>query len=124
MRDSPRFAVRFDEDAFAEDLSHATEAGRSVAIAERERLEKHGIKVEELLACEAEARDGTRLGGCVKTYLPRPDGDWGIAFTGDIDTRGRPALVCLAFGVRHPTRPWQPSVYQVADRRLHASATD
>jgi hypothetical protein len=44
-----------------------------------------------------------------------------MVFTGDIGAAGAPVLVCLAFGVRHPTRPWQPSVYEVADRRLHPS---
>lgn len=29
-------------------------------------------------------------------------------------------LAYLAFGVGHPEHPWQPSVYQVANRRLHA----
>lgn len=116
--------MRFDEEAVAEDLAHATEAGRAVASSERTRLETQGITAEELLACEAEGRDGTRLPGCVKTYLPQPDGDWGMVFTGDMDAQGTPVLVCLAFGVRHPTRPWQPSVYQVADRRLHAATAD
>jgi hypothetical protein len=120
VNDSPRFSAHFDEEAFAEDLAHATEAGRRVAETERARIEREGIPVGELLACDAEARDGTRLGGCVKTYLPQPDGSWGMVFTGDTDEAGRPVLVYLAFGVRHPRQPWQASVYQVADRRLHA----
>jgi hypothetical protein len=32
---------------------------------------------------------------------------------------GELGLLCVAFGVRHPERAWQPSVYQVAHRRLH-----
>jgi hypothetical protein len=55
----------------------------------------------------------------VKTYLPRPDGPWGIVFHGW--QRESPGLAYLAFGLRHPTHAWQPSVYQVADRRLHGS---
>jgi hypothetical protein len=31
-------------------------------------------------------------------------------------------LYHLAIGVRHPDHPWQPSVYQVAHRRLHGAA--
>lgn len=124
MNDSPRFSALFDEEAFAEDLAHASDAGARVAKAERARLERDRIPVGELLACDAEARDGTRLGGCGKTYLPQPDGDWGMVFTGDKDAAGRPVLVYLAFGVRHPRHPWQPSVYQVAHRRFHMPAQE
>jgi hypothetical protein len=31
------------------------------------------------------------------------------------------ALVVLAVGERHPSAPGRPSVYEVADRRLHSS---
>jgi len=64
MADSPRFSVRFDEEALAEDLAHASASGREVG--ERARLERDGIAVSELRACAAEGRDGTRLAGCVK----------------------------------------------------------
>jgi hypothetical protein len=30
---------------------------------------------------------------------------------------GELGLLCVAFGVRHPERAWQPSVYQVAHRQ-------
>jgi hypothetical protein len=117
---SSRFGARFDEELFAEDLAHATDAGREVGLAERARIEREGISPSDLIACEPEARDGTRLPGCVKTYLPQPDGDWGMVFAGDVDqVRGELVLVCLAFGRRHPTQPWRPSVYQVAHRRLN-----
>jgi hypothetical protein len=111
--------VRFDDGAFAEDLHHATAAGRVVGIEARGRLEPEGIAAGELFGCDPDARDGTRLAGCVKTYLPQPDGGWGIVFSGDRATGGRPVLVALAFGVRHPVHAWQPSVYQVAHRRLN-----
>ena len=124
MSDSPRFSAHFDEEAFAEDLDHATDAGRLVAQAERARMERDGLPVGELLACDPDARDGTRLAGCVKTYLPQPNGDWGMVFTGDTDERGTPVLLYVAFGVRHPIHAWQPSVYQVAHRRLHPPASD
>ena len=36
-----------------------------------------------------------------------------------------PLLFCLAFGIRHPPRDSRrPSVYQVADQRLHQPAAD
>lgn len=57
MADSPRFPVRFDAEALAEDLAHASARGREVGMGERARL---GIAVSELRACAAEGRDGTR----------------------------------------------------------------
>jgi len=42
VKASPRFSVRFDEEAFTEDLVHATEAGRAVASSERAWLENRG----------------------------------------------------------------------------------
>jgi hypothetical protein len=122
VADGPRFAVRFDEEAFGEDLAHATSAGRQVGLAERTRLERDGVPVDPLRGCAAEGRDGTRLAGCVKLYLPRPNGPWGMVFRG-WDLEG-PGLVCVAFGLRHPSAPWQPSVYQVAHRRLHPPLDD
>jgi len=84
-----------------------------------ERALSEGLALDELKACEAEARDGTRLVGCVKTYRPQPDGQWGMVlrlrrFEGEL------GLFCVAFGRRHPQHAWQPSVYQVAHRRLHS----
>jgi len=118
VSDSPRFPVRFDAEAFAEDLYHATQAGRAVAERERFRLARDGIRTSELQPCAAEGPEGTRLAGCVKTYLPQPDGQWGMVLTGDRELDGTPVLVYLAFGLRHPQRAWQPSIYQVAHRRL------
>jgi hypothetical protein len=42
-----------------------------------------------------------------------------MVFRGERTPEGSPALLCLAFGRRHPTTPWQPSVYAIAHRRLH-----
>jgi hypothetical protein len=122
VADRPRFAVRFDAEALAEDLHHATAAGRLVCERERARLEREGVPADELKACQAEGREGTELAGCVKTYLPQPDGPWGMVFAGDRELDGTPVLVCLAFGLRHPMRAWQPSVYHVAHWRLHRAA--
>ncbi len=119
MSDTTRFPVYVDDESFTEDVDHATLAGRRTAKEARRRLGSEGIAPAELVACDPEARDGTRLAGCAKTYLPPPDGPWGIVFHGW--QRESPGLAYLAFGLRHPTHAWQPSVYQVADRRLHAS---
>jgi hypothetical protein len=52
-----------------------------------------------LRPCEAETRDGTRLGGCVKQYIPQPAGRWGAVFSID-RAAGKPALLLLAVGER------------------------
>ena len=67
----------------------------------------------------AEGPEGTRLRRCVKVYPPPPAGRWGLVLE-LVRAGGVLQLEHRAFGVRHPDRPWQPSVYQVADRRLHA----
>lgn len=119
MSAARRYRVLFDPDAIAEDLAHATKAARQVGEQAVARLERDGITKEQLFACKAEERDGTRLPGCVKTYLPWPDGRCGMVLELRVDQDG-PMLFCLAFGVRHPARDFRrPSVYQVADRRLH-----
>jgi hypothetical protein len=73
------------------------------------------------MACQAEGRDGTRLGGCVKTYIPWPDGRFGAVFV-PVTHPSRPmALRAIAFGIRHqPRGATAPTVYEVADRRLNA----
>jgi hypothetical protein len=89
-RPEPVFPVGFDEDARAEDLDHLP-ASAEIALREfRKELRRHGgIPRSRLMACQAEGRDGTKLGGCVKTYIPWPDGRFGAVFM--------PA--------KHPSRP-------------------
>jgi len=53
----------------------------------------------------------------VKLYVPDAAGPWRIVFRFVVEPR--PMLWAFAFGEGHPTRVWRPSVYQVADRRLH-----
>jgi len=124
MPDTPaggaRYSVHFDELAFAEDLRHASPAGRDVARAARARLEREGASLDELRRCDPEHRDGTRLPNCVKTYLPGPGGRWRMIFQALYDpVPGQLRLAFLAFGVGHPEHPWQPSAYDVAHNRLH-----
>jgi hypothetical protein len=54
----------------------------------------------------------------VKHYIPQPDGRWGAVFNIDSEADKR-VLVLLAVGERHPAKPWQRSVYEIAHRRLH-----
>ena len=114
-----RAPVVFDAEAWAEDLQPAS--GREVAVDSRARLEREGQPVSELRACDAEGRDGTRLAGCLKVYLPPPAGPWGFVFLLGRSTDGGPArLEFLAFGLRHPPEGTRrPSVYAIAHRRLH-----
>lgn len=119
MADGPggvRFAVRVDSTVLEEDLAHATDAGRT-AIKRALAGIADGVPFNWLKRCQSEGRDGTRLPGCVKFYIPQPDGRWGAVLTAD--TRdGTKTLLLLAVGERHPTQPWRPSVYQVAHARL------
>jgi hypothetical protein len=69
-------------------------------------------------AGEEEGQDGTRLKGCVKLYIPQPAGQWGAVLSGDEEAT-KPALVLVAVGERHPVRPWKPSVYEIAHRRIN-----
>ncbi|HET8815121.1 MAG TPA: hypothetical protein VFM51_09220 [Solirubrobacterales bacterium] len=113
-----RFEVRVVDEVLAEDLAHCTPAGRSAIEAVVSALREEGVSREWLRRYEAEGHDGTRLGGCVKLYIPHPAGQWGAVLTADVDA-GRPVLILIAVGERHPERPWRPSVYEVAHRRLH-----
>ncbi len=115
------FRVEFDLATLAEDSDHSSSKGRTVLRDAIRELDRHGISVGRLKACEDPGRDGTSLPGCAKIYLPAPEGMWGMVLQLRLDDEQRPLLVCLAFGVRHPSRSWRPSVYQVADRRLHGS---
>lgn len=118
MPDGPRFEVRVDPVVLEEDLAHATDAGRAAIRRALGDFERDGVPAAWLRRCQRDHRDGTDLPGCVKAYLPPPDGQWGAVFTADL-ADGVPTLVLLAAGHRHPSQPWVPSVYQVADRRLH-----
>ncbi|MEX1141638.1 MAG: hypothetical protein WD993_03160 [Thermoleophilaceae bacterium] len=116
-----RFGVRVDQAVFEEDLAHATEAGRTAITRALREVAEDGVPRAWLKRCADEARDGTRLPGCVKFYIPQPDGRWGAVLTGD-KRDGTPTLVLLAIGERHPAQPWRPSVYRVAHNRLNKAA--
>lgn len=113
----PRFEVRIDE-VLVEDLRRCTKAARTAIEVVVDDLRGNGAPLDWLLRCEEEGHDGTRLGGCVKFYLPRPAGQWGAVLTADVEASS-PALVLIAVGERHPDRAWRPSVYEIAHRRLH-----
>jgi hypothetical protein len=114
----PSFAVYVDEKALTEDLSHASEAARKAIGPVVEFIRTAGVPVGWLKRCEAEGRDGTRLPGCVKFYIPHPAGPWGAVLTAR-EAAVSPTLLLLAVGQRHPTAPFRPSVYAIAHRRLN-----
>ena len=114
----PRFEVRVIDEVLTEDLVRCTPAARAAIEPMVATLREDGAPREWLLRCEEEGRDGTRLGGCVKLYIPQPAGQWGAVLAGD-EEAGKPALVLIAVGERHPPRPWKRSVYEIAHRRLN-----
>ena len=120
-RPEPVFPVGFDDDALAEDLDRLP-ASAEVALREfRKELRRHGgIPRSRLMACQAEGRDGTKLGGCVKTYIPWPVGRFGAVFLPAKHPSRPLTLRVLAFGVRHhPRESNAETVYEVAYSRLH-----
>jgi hypothetical protein len=59
------------------------------------------------------------LGGCVKTYVPWPDGRFGAVFVAVTHPNRPMALRAFAFGVRHhPRESNAKTVYEVAHARL------
>jgi hypothetical protein len=114
----PRFEVRIVDEVLTEDLARCTPAARAAIEPLLATMREEGAPFSWLRRCEEEGQDGTRLGGCVKLYIPRPAGQWGAVLAGD-EEAGKPALVLIAVGERHPAQSWKPSVYEVAHRRLH-----
>ena len=109
--------MRIDAAVLDEDLAHATDAGKAAIRRTLAEVAKEGVPRSWLKRCQGEGRDGTRLPGCVKFYVPQPDGKWDAVLTADTRSTS-PTLLLLAAGERHPTQPWRPSVYQVAHARL------
>jgi hypothetical protein len=97
-------------------------SGRAGAEALREarnQFGREGVEIKTLRRCDPEGRDGTKLPACFKVYLPAPNGKFGMVLRFIRDGEGL-ALRYLAFGVRHHPRDSNaPTVYEIADRRLH-----
>ena len=94
-RPEPVFPVGFDEDALTKDLNR-------------------------LPGSAEEGREGTMLGGCVKTYVPWPNGRFGAVFVAVTHPNRPMALRAFAFGVRHhPADSNAETVYEIAHRRLN-----
>jgi hypothetical protein len=120
IRLAPVVPVQFDEHALAEDLAHHPPAARSALEGlEREIERERGLPFSRFKRCEAEGRDGTRLAGCLKTYVPWPTGRFGLVLVAAYHPERALCLRAFAFGVRHPAAH-RPSVYEIADRRHNA----
>jgi hypothetical protein len=115
------FPVGFDDDALEEDLAHLpASAEEALRLFHKEMRRLGGVPQSRLMACQAEGRDGTELGGCVKTYIPWPDGRFGAVFVAVTHPSRSLALRAIAFGVRHhPRGSNAQTVYAVAHGRLH-----
>lgn len=121
-----RFA--FDDDVWAEEVDRFGAMGHAHAGAIRARREigRPGARVP-VLRCEPEGRDGTRLDGCVKVYIPigaEPSrAPYGFVFAIRAElTSGTLVLRLVAYGERHPSAG--RSVYERAHRRLHGRYPD
>ena len=111
--------VKFDDEAFDEDLQRLTPAGRQAMLAARRDLEANGVQHARLLATAGE-HQGADLTNCVKLRLPdTSDGRWGAVLEFQRLTSGEIVLNVIAIGERHPADPWRPSVYAIAHSRLH-----
>jgi hypothetical protein len=126
VADKPRgiiVPVVFDEENLAIDLRGLPDTATAALRDVRTQAERQGgVPYERLAACHSEARDGTDLAGCVKTYVPWPTGPWGIVFQAGVDPKRPFALYTLAYGRRHPSTGRRATVYQIAHRRLHEQA--
>jgi hypothetical protein len=105
-----------------EDLAHLPTAAAEALRGLRKDLQRFGgVPRSRLKACQEEGRDGTRLPGCVKTYVPWPDGRFGAIFAAVAHPDRPIGLRMIAFGVRHhPRGSTARTVYEVAHERLQS----
>ncbi len=116
------FPIVFDESILNSDLQRLPAAAETALHRLHAQTQRDGgIPRGHLKRCHGEARDGTDLEGCVKTYVEWPNGPWGIVFRAGDDPRRPFALYTLAYGRRHhPRDSHTPTVYQLAHQRLHS----
>ncbi len=117
------FPIVFDESILDSDLQRLPAAAKVALNRLRTQTQRDGgISLGRLKRCHGEARDGTDLGGCVKTYVEWPNGPWGIVFCAGEDPQRPFALYTLAYGRRHHPRDARAlTVYRLAHHRLHST---
>lgn len=128
-RRAPRLGVRIGALVWRQEVERYAPGSPARGAAERERtgLERDGVSITQLEACDELGQDGTRLRGLAKVYVPisaappsqRP---FAFVFGPGRDQRG-PYLALVAFGERHPKRGVR-SVYERAHKRLHGRYPD
>jgi hypothetical protein len=128
-RGSRRVPVVIDPGVWREEVERLTprSSARVAAERERRRLESDGIAEELLERCDAQGRDGTRLAGLLKAYVPlrrapASERPFGFVFRPGRE-QGVSAVYLAAFGERHP-RSGTRSVYERAHKRLHGRYPD
>lgn len=128
-RAAKRIAVRIEATVWEQEVGRfATHSDARVAAdRERPRVERDGIALEALLACDTVGPDGTYLRGLLKAYVPLAEGPasvrpFGFVFSPERDASGL-YLELVAFGERHP-RSGVRSVYERAHKRLHGRYPD
>jgi hypothetical protein len=121
----PPVSVEFSSEEWGQEVGRLSPNSLGRAQAERARREiEAGQTKLAWKRCEAEGRDGTRLPGCRKLYIPL-DGEGASAapfgFVFQLAQKPDGALVWnfIAFGERHPQDRRTRSVYERAHKRLH-----
>ena len=124
-----RVAVVIDPSVWREEGERldARSSARAAAERERRRLESDGVSEDLLERCDAEGRDGTRLAGLLKAYVPLREGPPSDRPFGFVFLPGREhgllVLYLAAFGERH-ARHGTRSVYERAHKRLYGRYPD
>ena len=119
-----RVGIEFREEPWAEEVERLQPRSPARQQAEKARREIEADRAGlAWLPCEEEGPGSTRLGGCVKLYVPfgrrgASAAPYGFVFE-LIEAQGRLSVVMIAFGERHPTNPETRSVYERAHKRLH-----
>jgi len=68
-----RLAAAFDDETFALAVRRYRDSrGRRVAQTARAQFEGRGVPLDDLMHCEPEGRDGTRLGGLLRSTRRPP----------------------------------------------------
>lgn len=125
-RNLPPVSIRFDREEWQEEVERLDERSEARTQAERARREIEGGKAAlDLRKCEADdGASGTRLVGCVKSYVPlgkqgASDAPFGFVFQLAQNPDGSLVWNFIAFGERHPDNPATRTVYERAHKRLH-----
>jgi hypothetical protein len=125
-RNLPPVSIRFDHEEWQEEVERLDERSEARIQAERARREIEGGKAAlDLQKCEVdEEASGTRLVGCVKSYVPlgkqgASEAPFGFVFQLAQNPDGSLVWNFIAFGERHPDNPATRTVYERAHKRLH-----